>query len=1020
MGLYSNDMRFGTAVPIASGATGRVVRAYDPERGGDVALKLLHRDDPLWVQRMLREADVQARLAHPHICEVFGTGTLGEQPYIAMRLIEGEPLDTALRALSDRDKAAVLAQVADAIAYAHEHGVVHRDLKPSNILVERRDGAPHAVVVDFGLVREVGAPELTRTGQLLGTPGYMAPEQATDATSVDGRADIFSLGAIAFEAFTGRRPFLGESAAEVLIETLRRDAPSLTTLRPDLDPALARIVRQCLEAEPAWRYQDAGALRDDLLAFKDGRRVNARSNSAARRFIRFSRRHPWRTGLGLVASVSLAGLVAAVAASSWYAREQSLAAQRYTDFAASIEHTMRLEWMKPAHDVAAARRRLQDQVERFLDRLPASGPAAQRTGRLAAGRALAALGARARAQRELSTAAASGEDGAELHAALGRLLMQEYFDALQATATVENTELRQTAVSQLDGQFRRPALEHLRRAAANADERGRELQAWMLWFDGRSENAAHALEQLATRLAWPVDALMLSADMAAADGVSHALEGQREQSLDAWRTAARRYEAARNVARSHAESAAGLCRVAGGLAKLTRDGLAVPSAELTAAMSHCVAVTELDSLSAPGFAALAQAEADVARLRRSLNAWDEAGIARGEAAARQALALAPSDVEASRSLGALLGLRANVAVDNGDERAPALCDESIKWLTAAQAADPDDANGAMLLANAHLVAARAAAMDGRDRFAHLKAAESVLERAVATQGAPLVLELHLIENQVWRGFEAYSAGQYPGDVLERAVERARRLQERAPEHAQVAPALGMAAWTLADFQSLTGAGDPEVADMAVGAYRKALERQDVSFADLFNAISAMHLMANQRLDQRKSAAPQVAELRTWVERLVKRADGKERIAIQVASLHHIAAREAMDSDANHAWQELIKARQAIDQALANPVDRREALELALKIEALVAQLGRANEVLPRLPGLEELVQTTSDQPRAAAALARLLLALPPDPARLARARTALQQALERMPLLAGRYAPEIGMLGLTVEAGPSA
>ena len=133
-------MDFETAVPVAAGATGRVVRVYDPARGEDIALKLLHRDDPIWVQRMLREAQVQQRLVHPRICQVYGTGMHGAQPYIAMRLVEGETLDRAAESLSDRDKAALLAEVADAIAHAHEQGVVHRDLKPGNILVEREQG----------------------------------------------------------------------------------------------------------------------------------------------------------------------------------------------------------------------------------------------------------------------------------------------------------------------------------------------------------------------------------------------------------------------------------------------------------------------------------------------------------------------------------------------------------------------------------------------------------------------------------------------------------------------------------------------------------------------------------------------------------------------------------------------------------------------------------------------------------------------------------------------------------------
>jgi serine/threonine protein kinase len=269
---------------LGEGGMGVVYKARDVRLQRFVALKLLPWADasnPDRRERFLREARAASALSHPHIITVHDIATEGGVDFIVMEFIDGRPLDRLIprRGLPVRDALTYTLQVADAIAAAHNIGIIHRDLKPGNIVVA---GDGRLRVLDFGLAKLV-EPEsghesetiasLTGAGVILGTPAYMAPEQAV-GESIDHRADLFSLGVVLYEMVSGARPFQGANHAAIVHALHTFDPPLLSSLHPGVPPALDQVVNRLLAKRPADRYPNAEALIADLRALLDRTDMN--------------------------------------------------------------------------------------------------------------------------------------------------------------------------------------------------------------------------------------------------------------------------------------------------------------------------------------------------------------------------------------------------------------------------------------------------------------------------------------------------------------------------------------------------------------------------------------------------------------------------------------------------------------------------------------------------------------------------------------------------------------------------
>jgi serine/threonine-protein kinase len=367
---------------LGRGGMGVVYKALQPSLKRVVALKMILRAaaDDVALKRFHTEAEAVARLQHPNIIQIYEIGEHEGQPFLSLEYVDGGTLAQKLASRGlpmPREAAQLLEVLARAIDVAHQRGVIHRDLKPANVLLTR-EGQPK--ISDFGLAKRTEAtvlyPTVTRTGDILGTPGYMAPEQAAGRTYEIGPAtDVYALGVILYEMLTGRPPFAGNDALVTVQQVLHDDPVAPTVLQPHVPHDLETICLTCLAKEPRQRYGSAAALADDLRAFLAGEPIQARPLTPLQRLAHWARRKPTTAVLVAVAAVAFVGLLigawqfhalavscvavlSMLAAAWWYhARLQSALRELAHEHRQAEHHVERL------HFLLEATRRLMTQTD---------------------------------------------------------------------------------------------------------------------------------------------------------------------------------------------------------------------------------------------------------------------------------------------------------------------------------------------------------------------------------------------------------------------------------------------------------------------------------------------------------------------------------------------------------------------------------------------------------------------------------------------------------------------------------
>lgn len=331
---------------LGRGGMSVVYRAVDSRLNRDVALKIVASELVDAVPRMQAEARMIASLNHAHIVQVFDSGTWNGGPYLALELVDGGSLELLLNGelLTARRSAEIVADITGAVSAAHERGVIHRDLKPANVLLT---AAGVVKLADFGLSRDLNLQGQTMSGALLGTPGYMSPEQTT-GNEPTAAMDIYGLGGILYACLTGRSPFRGANIPDTLTLIRNEEPVPVRRLAPSTPVDLESICLKCLSKDPLDRYASAGDLHDDLSAFLTGRSVKARPVALLTKAIRFGRRNPAVVGLATCLVVALVVGVSGIIvqwrraeANAVAFQKQSQIAEEKVEAAAAIQEFMR-------------------------------------------------------------------------------------------------------------------------------------------------------------------------------------------------------------------------------------------------------------------------------------------------------------------------------------------------------------------------------------------------------------------------------------------------------------------------------------------------------------------------------------------------------------------------------------------------------------------------------------------------------------------------------------------------------
>jgi tetratricopeptide (TPR) repeat protein len=506
--------RFTLRALQGGGSMGQVFEAYDVVLKRRIALKLLTADSPSFVQRFLAEARAQAKVDHPNICRIYEVGIWMGRPYIAMQYVDGITLSRATGEMPLEQKVQVIGRVAEAIHEAHKQGLIHRDLKPGNVMVEKsEEGEWKPYVMDFGLARDAGARGTAMNGFVVGTPSYMAPEQARGQEQMlDRRTDVYALGATMYELLCGRPPFAGQTGPDTLKQVIHEEPLPLTSVCPGVPADLDSIVMKCMEKEPARRYQSARAVAEDLRRFLEGEPILARRANLPYRFSKFAEKHKVAIGLASIAAAGFLVLGAFYAREHWQAGERARLAQAFAEEIRATEAWMRHEHLAPLHDTIPGRALVRAKMADIRSRMARSGKLGYGPGNYALGRAFLSLGETADAERALRTAWENGYREPEVRYALGLVLAQRYREETADAEHETNREIREARRRRADEAYRKQAIEYIRSGnhAAETPEYGEAVIAYL------TDDYATALRkasQASAGVIWLYEADLLQADV---------------------------------------------------------------------------------------------------------------------------------------------------------------------------------------------------------------------------------------------------------------------------------------------------------------------------------------------------------------------------------------------------------------------------------------------------------------------------------------------------------------------------
>jgi eukaryotic-like serine/threonine-protein kinase len=546
---------------LGEGGMGRVYKAFDPRLKRFVALKFIRGDDPTILKRFQQEAQSQARIEHENVCKVFDAGEVERKFYIAMQYIDGVTL-SSLRNISLEQKVKIILKVAEGLHAAHRFGLIHRDVKPGNIMVEKTEDGWRPYVTDFGLVREAAAQGVTVTGVLVGTPHYMAPEQAWgENQKLDVRVDVYSLGATMYEFLTGSLPLNSENTMEVLKKLLEEEPKPLRQINANIPSDLETIVLKCLEKEPVRRYETARALSQDLQRYLEGEPILARRASISYRIGKKARKHRALVSVSVIAVAIIAALIVMAIYSAMQSRQREMLAQRFGQKVEKIESLMRLSHISPLHDVRSEKNAVRKHMEDIQNQMKQLGGLAKAPGLYALGRGYLSLNEFQKAQDHLQQAWNSGYQTPDAAYALGLALGNIYQKALSDADQIQDKEQRKLKLAEIEKQYRDPAVAYLQKSKSYEEASSDYVEGLIAFYQNKYDEALKLSQQAMHKVPWLYEARVLEGKIYSRKGTDKRDRGDYTNAFADYNSAIQSFKNALQTGESDPTAYEALCNL---------------------------------------------------------------------------------------------------------------------------------------------------------------------------------------------------------------------------------------------------------------------------------------------------------------------------------------------------------------------------------------------------------------------------------------------------------------------------
>ncbi len=519
---------------LGEGGISYVYKAYDPVLKRYVALKVLKVADPVLIKRFFKEARAQGSLENENVCKIYEFGEEDNIPYISMQYINGIPLGEAVKDLNLEKKLIIIKKICDALKEAHKKGFIHRDIKPSNILVEfKEEGEIKPYIIDFGLVKEVEKSDFSFPGLILGTIGFMSPEQLKGKLEeIDRRTDIYSIGAVLYTIFSGKYPFKSDDLVEYEKE-LEEGAVPLRKIKKDLPKDLEAIVMKCLEREKIKRYQSINELSEDIERFLNGEPVKAKSPNLIYKILKKVKKHKNIFYFSLIIFFLILSFSIYLLHIKNIERKQRTLSLEYSQQIKYLEDVLWYTYSASVHNIKPQMDFVKEKLKEFEKSFKSGGNYSLGPAHYSIAKGYIALGDFKKAKENLEIAQIKYNfNPSDLNYLLCFSNIMVYFEGESKILNIEDINLRKKALIKLEEDYLKKAEDYILKSKRGDIETWEFLEAMDFFIKKEYEKSLKKIEETKLKFPWYFENYKLEAKIYKSIGDNASIKGNKEEAME--------------------------------------------------------------------------------------------------------------------------------------------------------------------------------------------------------------------------------------------------------------------------------------------------------------------------------------------------------------------------------------------------------------------------------------------------------------------------------------------------------